>query len=328
VVEPSARYEEVKIPIPDPVHGLEAVSGVIGVPRWWPTGSRVGVVIAHGSTDDMNDPVVEHVHRELTERRYLTLRFNFPFAEAGTRRPDPLPVLRRTMRAAIGALGRDPTAAPAHLFLGGKGLGGQVAADLASSRVRADGLFLMAYPLHPQGKPEKQQPERLFRIVSPVLFVQGDRDRTCDLDVLRGTLTRVGAPTTIHVAAEADRHFKVLKKSQRTDGADRGLGQHGRLDPEGPRRHLLSAESDLYFRQIPVGQMANFAYLVGSKTRREALLVDPAWSVDQLLDQATTCRSWEPSSPTTTRTTWAARSSAWTSRAWPSCWPASPCPST
>jgi glyoxylase-like metal-dependent hydrolase (beta-lactamase superfamily II) len=48
----------------------------------------------------------------------------------------------------------------------------------------------------------------------------------------------------------------------------------------------LSAESDLYFRQIPVGQMANFAYLVGSKTRREALLVDPAWSVDQLLDQA------------------------------------------
>jgi predicted alpha/beta-hydrolase family hydrolase len=217
VVEPSARYEEVKIPIPDPVHGLEAVSGVIGVPRWWPTGSRVGVVIAHGATDDMNDPVVEHVHRELTERRYLTLRFNFPFAEAGTRRPDPLPVLRRTMRAAIGALGRDPTAAPAHLFLGGKGLGGQVAADLASSRVRADGLFLMAYPLHPQGKPEDQQPERLFRIVSPVLFVQGDRDRTCDLDVLRGTLTRVGAPTTIHVAEEADRHFKVLKKSHRTD---------------------------------------------------------------------------------------------------------------
>ena len=48
----------------------------------------------------------------------------------------------------------------------------------------------------------------------------------------------------------------------------------------------MSAESDLYFRQIPVGQMANFAYLVGSKTRREALLVDPAWSVDQLLDQA------------------------------------------
>lgn len=217
MVEPSARYEEVKISLPDPVHGLEAVSGALGVPRWWPTGSRVSVIIGHGSTEDMHDPVLEQLHRELTERRYLTLRFNFPFAEARKKRPDPMSVLRRTMRAAIGALGRDPTAAPAHLFLGGKGLGGQVAAELASARVRVDGLFLMAYPLHPQGKPDKLQPEQLFRIVSPVLFLQGSRDRTCDLDLLRRTLTRVGAPTTLHVAEEADRHFKVLKKSPRTN---------------------------------------------------------------------------------------------------------------
>ncbi|MDJ0865805.1 MAG: MBL fold metallo-hydrolase [Myxococcota bacterium] len=44
--------------------------------------------------------------------------------------------------------------------------------------------------------------------------------------------------------------------------------------------------SDLYFRQVAVGRMANLAYLVGSLSRREALLVDPAWSVDALLDQA------------------------------------------
>lgn len=217
MVEPAARYEDVKIPIPDPVHGLDAVSGVLGVPRWWPTGSRVSVVIAHGASEDMDDPTVAHLHRQLTERRYLSLRFNFPFAEAGKKRPDSLPVLRRAFRAAIGALGRDPTAAPAHLFLGGKGLGGQVAADLANSRVRADGLFLLAYPLHPLGKPEKLRAEQLFRIISPVLFVQGDRDRTCDLDLLRKTLARVGAPTTLHVAEEADRHFKVLKKSGRDE---------------------------------------------------------------------------------------------------------------
>lgn len=215
MVEPSARFEDVKIRLPDPVHGLEEVSGVLGVPRWWPTGSRVSVVIAHGATDDMDDPVLAHLHRELTERRYLTLRFNFPFAEAKKRRPDPMAVLRRTMRAAISALGRDPTAAPAHLFLGGKGLGGQVAADLASSRVRVDGLFLMAYPLHPQGKPEKANPDQLFRIISPVLFLQGSRDRTCELELLRNTLSRVGAPTSLFVSQEADRHFKVLKKSPR-----------------------------------------------------------------------------------------------------------------
>jgi len=48
----------------------------------------------------------------------------------------------------------------------------------------------------------------------------------------------------------------------------------------------MSSRSDLYFQQIPVGEMANFAYLIGSLATREALLVDPAWSVDALLDQA------------------------------------------
>ena len=102
MVEPASRYEEIKIPLSEPIHGLDAVSAVLGVPRWWPTGSRVGVVIAHGANADMNSEAVEGLHRALTERRYFSLRFNFPFAEAGKRRPDSLPVLRRTMRAALG----------------------------------------------------------------------------------------------------------------------------------------------------------------------------------------------------------------------------------
>jgi glyoxylase-like metal-dependent hydrolase (beta-lactamase superfamily II) len=48
----------------------------------------------------------------------------------------------------------------------------------------------------------------------------------------------------------------------------------------------VSGPSDLYFAQIPVGEMANFAYLIGSRETRECLVVDPAWSVDALLDQA------------------------------------------
>jgi predicted alpha/beta-hydrolase family hydrolase len=217
VVEPSARFEEIKIPLPEPVHGLEAVSGVLGIPRWWPTGERVSVVIAHGAGRDMNDPIIEHLHRELTECRYLTLRFNHPFAEAKKRRPDSLRILRRTLQSAVAVLTGDSTAAPAHLFLGGKGLGALVTADLASSRVRVDGLFFLGYPLHTSGKPETTQAEQLYRLISPMLFVQGTRDRACDLDVLRQTLTRVGAPTTLQICREADQHFTVLKKSDRTE---------------------------------------------------------------------------------------------------------------
>jgi predicted alpha/beta-hydrolase family hydrolase len=217
VVEPPARFEEIKIPLPEPVHGLEAVSGVLGIPRWWPTGARVSVVISHGAGRDMDDPIIEHLHSELTERRCLTLRFNYPFAEAKKRRPDSVRVLRRTMRAAVGILASDPTAAPAHLFLGGKGLGGQVAAEVAGSRVRVDGIFFLGYPLHAIGKPEAVRAEQLYRLISPMLFMQGTRDRACDIDVLRQTLTRVGAPTTLQICREADQHFKVLKKSDRTE---------------------------------------------------------------------------------------------------------------
>jgi predicted alpha/beta-hydrolase family hydrolase len=176
----------------------------------------MSVIIGHGAGRDMNDPVIEHLHRELTERHYLTLRFNQPFAEAQKRRPDSLPVLRRTLRAAMAVLTGDPTAAPAHLFLGGKGLGAQVAADLASARLRVDGVFFLGYPLHLSRKPETVQAEPLYRLISPMLFIQGTRDKTCDLDVLRQTLTGVGAPTTLQICREADQHFTVLKKSERT----------------------------------------------------------------------------------------------------------------
>ncbi len=215
MVEPSARFEEVKIPLTEPAQGLEEVSGVLGVPRWWPTGARVGVVLAHDANGSMADPLVEQLHRDLTELRYLTLRFNFPFAEAGRKRPDPARVLRRTYRAAMVALARDPGAAPAHIFLGGTGLGAEVACDLAGSRVRADGLVILGYPLHPHGKPEKLQADQLFRVVCPMLFVQGTRDRRCDLDALRRTLLRVGAPITLHVCEDADHRFQVPKRSPR-----------------------------------------------------------------------------------------------------------------
>ena len=49
---------------------------------------------------------------------------------------------------------------------------------------------------------------------------------------------------------------------------------------------MSSSSNELYFQQIAVGQMANFAYLVGSHSSREALLVDPAWDVESLVARA------------------------------------------
>jgi predicted alpha/beta-hydrolase family hydrolase len=214
VVEPSVRFEDVRIPLPEGVHGLESVRGVLGIPEWWPTGSRIGVVLAEATQKE--DPLLESIQRGLTEQSYLTLRFRFPYSEAGKKRPDPMPILHRTYQSAVTILGRDPTAAPAHVFTGGKNLGALVAAHAATSRVRVEGLFFLGYPLHKQDRPEEVRAERLFRVISPMLFLQGTRDRHCDLPTLRRTLARVGAPVQLCTVEGADHSFKVPKKLGRT----------------------------------------------------------------------------------------------------------------
>ena len=217
-MEPSSQFQEIQIRLPEPVHGLEQVRGVLGVPEWWPTGERVAIVFAHGSASDLDDPLIVALCRALTARSFLTLRFNFPFAEAGMRSSADSPlVLERTFRAALSILGRDPSALPARLFLGGIGLGARAAAGLVADPVRADGLFLLGFPLHPQDKPAQADPEVLFRTTSPMLFVQGDRDRRCEGAALRKALRRVGAPMELYDVAEADGSFRVPKRSTRTN---------------------------------------------------------------------------------------------------------------
>lgn len=211
--EGAAQFEEIQIPLAEPVHELESVTGVLGVPEWWPTGSRVSVVLAEGGPGP--DPMLEALQQELTARKMLTLRFGFPFAAAGKKKPDPMPVLQRTYQAAVAILGRDPTAAPAHVFIGGKNLGALVAAHAATTRMRVEGLYFLGFPLHKQDDPSEVRSERLYRVISPMLFVQGTRDRHCDLPALRQTLARVGAPVQLHTVEEADHTFRVAKKGPR-----------------------------------------------------------------------------------------------------------------
>ncbi len=217
-IESKVQLEKVRIPLTEPIHGHSDLSGVLGIPEWWPTGGRVAIVIAHGGPSNFDDPLIASLTRKLTARDFLTLRFNFPFAEAGKRSSADSPeALERGFRAALNTLGRDPTALPARLFVGGVGLGGRVAAGLVADRLHADGLFLLGFPLHPQDKPEKSDLDVLFRATAPMLFIQGTRDRRCNGTALRNCLRRVGAPIEMYDIEEADSSFHVPKKSGRTE---------------------------------------------------------------------------------------------------------------
>ncbi len=212
--ESAPQYEPIKIPLGESVHGLDSVTGRLGVPEWWPTGARVSVVIAQASAAE--DPLLDTLQRALTERKYLTLRFPMPFMVAEKKKPDEPRVMARTYQAAIHVLSQDPSAAPAYVFAGGKNLGAIAATHAATTRLRIQGLFFLGYPLHKQGDPSEVRAERLYRVITPMLFVQGSRDRYCELPVLRKTLGRVGAPVSLHVVEEADHQLHVPKKGPRS----------------------------------------------------------------------------------------------------------------
>ncbi len=46
---------------------------------------------------------------------------------------------------------------------------------------------------------------------------------------------------------------------------------------------MSDEEQELIVEQIQIGPMANFTYIVGSRSTREVVVVDPAWDIDGLL---------------------------------------------
>lgn len=208
----NAKMEAVQLPVsPDLI-----VSGVLGIPQWWPSGYRIGAVLAHDVGGTMDGELVTRVHAKLVEAGYMAIRFNFPYAEQGRKRPDPPALLEKTFRAAVSALMRSPQDAPAQLVFGGFGLGSRVAAQAVAQGLKADGVICIGFPLHPSGKPSQQRADELFRIICPILFVQGERDAYCRLDRLEGVLRRVGAPSQLSVIRDADHSFEPIKRSSRT----------------------------------------------------------------------------------------------------------------
>ena len=119
----------------------------------------------------------------------MTVKFNFPYMETGrkarTRRGD----WRMPGAGAATCSRRGRTPAP--LFLGGKSMGGPIASLVVADGEPAAGLVLLGYPLQPAGRPDTLRSEHFARIACPVLFVQGSRDRLCDLNLLRGAVAKM-----------------------------------------------------------------------------------------------------------------------------------------
>jgi len=190
------------------------VSGLLQVPG----AARVCYVLAHGAGAGMSHPFMAAVADGLAQHGVATLRYQFPYMEEGSKRPDTAKVAEATVRAAVGeALRLLPGVA---VVAGGKSFGGRMTshAQAASPLPGVQGLVFLGFPLHPPGRPSDERGAHLSEIKVPMLFLQGTRDALADTTLIEALVQRLGERATLRLFQDADHSFHVPARSGRTDG--------------------------------------------------------------------------------------------------------------
>ena len=203
------------------VPGMGGVSALIVRPPR----AVLGYVLAHGAGAGMRHAFMEAIAQRLAARCVATFRYQFPYMEAGTGRPDAPGVAAATVRAAVAEAGRRLEGLP--LIAGGKSFGGRMtstaAAEVPLHGVR--GLAFLGFPLHPPGKPGTSRADHLDRVAVPMLFVQGTRDEFAELSLLVPVLERLGRRATLYRVEGGDHSFVVPKAMGGGRGKDEVLDE-------------------------------------------------------------------------------------------------------
>jgi len=182
-----------------------------------PERPRACYVFAHGAGAGMTHPFMEAMAEALGRCGVATLRYQFPYMEAGSKRPDRPAVAHAAVRAAVAKAAALLPGVP--LIVGGKSFGGRMTSQAQAASALPDvvGLVFLGFPLHPAGKPSDERAAHLFDVKVPMLFVQGTRDALADFAPLKQVLKKLGALATLHQIDGGDHSFHVPASSGRTD---------------------------------------------------------------------------------------------------------------
>ena len=193
--------------------GGATVSGLLDSPAM----PQACYVFAHGAGAGMQHPFMAAIADGLALRGVATLRFQFPYMEQRSKRPDQPKVAQAAVRAAVVEAARLLPGMP--LFAGGKSFGGRMTtqAQAAEPLPAVRGIILVGFPLHPAGKPGIDRAAHLTDVRLPMLFLQGTRDALADLDLIRQVTGPLGDSATLQVVDGADHSFHVLARSGRND---------------------------------------------------------------------------------------------------------------
>jgi uncharacterized protein len=190
-----------------------AVSGLL----LEPSGALALLLLAHGAGAGMRHSFMEEVAAKLADQNVATLRYQFPYMEKPTKRPDPRSVLMDSVRAAVTAANNYAGALP--LFAGGKSMGGRMtslaAAEEPLNGVR--GLIFFGFPLHAPGKPGAERGQHLAEIEIPMLFLQGSRDALAEIKLLKPLCAKLGKRAELLVIEGGDHSFHMLKSARKSE---------------------------------------------------------------------------------------------------------------
>jgi uncharacterized protein len=195
------------------VDEAHTVSGLLQVPER----ASACCVLAHGAGAGMTHGFMTAVADGLAERGVATLRFQFPYMENRSKRPDRPALAHAAVRAAVAAAVELAQGLP--LFAGGKSFGArmtsQAQAEAPLPGVR--GLVFLGFPLHPANQPSDERARHLADVRVPMLFVQGTRDALADTGLLLPMVEKLRPGATLKLIEHADHSFHVPVRSGRTD---------------------------------------------------------------------------------------------------------------
>jgi predicted alpha/beta-hydrolase family hydrolase len=195
----------------------DQVSAVLHIPETpspGPTKAK-GVVIAHGMSNDMNNPLIAAIAQGLAQKGIMALRFNFLYRERQKKSAD---LEHRLIHAFQQAMARmeEETGPGGTIIAAGKSLGARIAATAAANQdISPRGLIFLGYPLHAPGRKEKLRDAPLYKIKHPMLFFEGTRDPFCDLNLMDNVLNKVTAPVKLEVVDNGDHGFNLPKSDTR-----------------------------------------------------------------------------------------------------------------
>ena len=182
-----------------------------------PRNARACYVMAHGAGAGMTHPFLASVAKELAARGIATLRYDFPYMDRGSRRPDTPKVAQAAVREAVALAAKAlPKLA---LFAGGKSFGGRMTsqAQAAGALAGVRGLVFLGFPLHAPGNPSDERGAHLSEVKVPMLFLQGTRDDFAKMELLRPLVKKLGPRATLVTFEDADHSFHVPARTGRKD---------------------------------------------------------------------------------------------------------------